>query len=62
MPQSLYPLLLLACPAGMGLVMWLMMRGSHGERTAQAEVTKLREEIQRMRATTHDDPVELSKN
>jgi hypothetical protein len=62
MLQSLYPLLLLACPAGMGLMMWLMMRGSHGERAAETEVAELREQIQRMRAATQNDPVELSKN
>ncbi|MET9819254.1 MULTISPECIES: hypothetical protein [unclassified Streptomyces] len=60
MPQSLYPLLLLACPIGMGLMMWLMMRGgSHTSRRndslrGQAELTKLRKEIAELRAAqTH---------
>lgn len=60
MPQPLYPLLLLACPIGMGLIMWLMMRGcSHTSRRndslrGQAELAKRREEIAELRATqTH---------
>ncbi|MGC5041508.1 hypothetical protein ACPXCS_36485 [Streptomyces sp. DT190] len=63
MPQSLYPLLLLACPIGMGLVMWLMMRGgSHTprqhdslrEQTELAELAELRKEIAELRAAqTH---------
>lgn len=57
MPQSLYPLLLLACPIGMGLMMWVMMRGgSHASRhgdspSSQAELAELRKEIGELRAT-----------
>ncbi|MDN3027113.1 hypothetical protein [Streptomyces sp. S.PB5] len=56
MPQSLYPLLLLACPIGMGLMMWFMMRGgSHASRhghspSPQAEFAELRKEIAELRA------------
>jgi len=56
MPQSLYPLLLLACPIGMGLMMWVMMRGgSHASRpgdspSSQAELAALRKEIAELRA------------
>ncbi|MFD8352478.1 hypothetical protein ACFV1X_26510 [Streptomyces coelicoflavus] len=63
MPQSLYPLLLLACPIGMGLMMWLMLHGgsntlrrnnSHWERTELAELAELRKEIAELRpAQTH---------
>ncbi len=34
MPESLYALALLACPVGMGAMMWMMMRGS---KTSAAE-------------------------
>ncbi|GAA3245747.1 MULTISPECIES: hypothetical protein [Streptomyces] len=56
MPQSLYPLLLLACPIGMGLMMLLMMRGgSHASQRndslpSQAEVAELRKEVAELRA------------
>ncbi|MEU0022705.1 hypothetical protein ABZ173_34215 [Streptomyces rochei] len=56
MPQSLYPLLLLACPIGMGLMMWLMLRGgSHtprrnGSLREQAELAELRKEVAELRA------------
>ncbi|MFF7643862.1 hypothetical protein [Streptomyces canus] len=62
MPQLLYPLLLLACPVGMGLMMWFMMRG--GARTTQrsdspstpAELDELRKEIADLRAARKDTP------
>ena len=60
MPQSLYPLLLLACPVGMGLMMWFMVRGgSHTSRrgdapSSHAELTELRKEIAELRAAQKD--------
>ena len=52
--QSLTPLLLLACPIGMGAMMWFMMRGSKKEQSAdgggslpdlKAEQARLAEKI-----------------
>ncbi len=56
MPQSLYPLALLACPVGMGLMMWLMMRGDKDETphdrvpSKQDDVTRLQAEVDALRA------------
>lgn len=60
MPQPLYPLLLLACPIGMGLMMWLMMRGGwHAPQrkessASQAELDELRKELSELRAAQND--------
>jgi hypothetical protein len=46
----------LACPVGMGLMMWFMMRGQHDTGTAahdpdrDAEITALRSEIDQIKA------------
>lgn len=56
MPESLYPLFLLACPVGMGLMMWFMMRGGNKQTAEpqnaakQAELTRLQAEIDQLRA------------
>jgi hypothetical protein len=56
MPQSLYPFALLACPVGMGLMMWLMMRGNKDKTPQdrvppkQDDVTRLQDEIDALRA------------
>lgn len=55
MAQLLYPLALLACPIGMGLMMWLMMRGGKHEAPQQSpstttELTQLRAEVDQLRA------------
>jgi len=55
MQQYLPVLLILACPVGMGLMMWFMMRGHHGQNPAQAspaqqeEIAMLRAEIATLR-------------
>lgn len=55
--ELLWGLALLACPAGMGVMMWLMMRGSrqgprsHPSEPATAEeVARLRREVDELRA------------
>ncbi|MGI9157185.1 MAG: hypothetical protein ACR2FG_11180 [Marmoricola sp.] len=59
MAQSLYALAFLACPVGMGLMMWLMMRGKKNQPVPegtsapkQAELARLQAEIDQLRATT----------
>ena len=61
--RALLPLLLLACPVGMGLMMWMMNRGNHGKQDqtdqappaagpdpdTQAEIADLRAEVARLR-------------
>jgi hypothetical protein len=60
MPQFLYPLLLLACPLGVGLMTWLMLRGgSHtsrrtGSSATRAELDELRKKLTELRATRED--------
>ena len=54
MSESFYLLALLACPIGMGAMMWMMSRG-HGSRPqsaedGQAELASLRAEIDQLRA------------
>ena len=55
MSEALYALALLACPVGMGAMMWFMMRGQHkpteGETaTKQAELVALRAQIDQLQA------------
>ncbi|MFE9650387.1 hypothetical protein ACFYO0_41100 [Streptomyces sp. NPDC006365] len=63
MPQFLYPLLLLACPIGMGLMMWFMTRGglrvsrrgtSIDSPAAHSELNELRKEVAALRAAQKD--------
>jgi hypothetical protein len=61
MPEiSLYALALLACPVGMGVMMWMMMRGGKRqpdqESTAhkQAELARLQAEIDQLRAADRE--------
>jgi hypothetical protein len=58
MPESLYALALLACPVGMGVMMWVMMRGHKPEpedtAAKQAELAALQAQIDQLRAAQRD--------
>lgn len=63
MTEALYALALLACPLGMGLMMWFMMRsGKNAAATtppahpssSDAELAQLRAEVDQMRAARGD--------
>lgn len=64
MPQSWYPLALLACPLGMGLMMWMMMRGNKDGQTRdpsseqRAELERMQAEIDQLRADSRRQHVE----
>ena len=49
MTELLYTLALLACPVGMGAMMWFMMRGSKSHDSAPARPAK-DEELRRLQA------------
>ena len=63
MSEALYTLALLACPVGMGLMMWFMMRGKKGSNedssssssspATDAELTKLRAATSPANTTNH---------
>ncbi len=61
MPESLYALALLACPVGMGAMMWMMMRGNKGQPAEestthkQAELARMQAEIDQLRAADRDN-------
>ncbi len=57
MEALLLGLAVLACPVGMGVMMWMMMRGSgskgsgsQGDQAATHEVARLRAEVDQLRA------------
>ncbi len=61
MAQSLYALAFLACPVGMGLMMWMMMRGNKNQPATdetstykQAELVRMQAEIDQLRAANRD--------
>ena len=65
MQQLFYSLALLACPIGMGLMMWMMMRGQHTNSAAATtgsdrpddlrQVAQLRAEIEQLKAERAQD-------
>jgi hypothetical protein len=64
MESLLFSLALLACPVGMGLMMWMMMRGSRPHSPSPTdrsdELAQLRSEIDQLRrdrsgSATHAD-------
>lgn len=48
--ELFYALALLACPVGMGAMMWIMMRGSKSTATVGPESTSSADELTRLRA------------
>jgi hypothetical protein len=58
MDKLLYLLPVLACPVGMGLMMWLMMRPKRGGQpdpgADRQELVRLRKEIDALRAERND--------
>ncbi len=67
MKELLYTLPLLACPVGMGLMMWFMMRGKKDDdqsgtdtpsagpdATTEAQIASLRAELDQLRAGQRD--------
>jgi hypothetical protein len=56
--EFLYPLALLACPLGMGVMMWVMMRGNRQNSSSQPsgvdELVRLRVEVDQLRAAQRD--------
>jgi hypothetical protein len=61
MQSLLLGVAVLACPVGMGLMMWMMMRGQSKDTTAsedhswQQEVQALRAEIEQLKAQRAND-------
>ncbi len=58
--EALAPLLLLACPVGMGAMMWMMMRGSKTSTAEdsshkQAELAALQAQIDQLQAQGRDE-------
>jgi len=61
MPTIFYSLAILACPLGMGLMMWFMMRGNKEPTStgssapdAGAELARLRAEIDQLQAAQRE--------
>lgn len=62
--QGLYSLAILACPVGMGLMMWMMMRSGKkqpsqpqegtGPSQTDVELTRLRAELDQLRSEARD--------
>jgi hypothetical protein len=62
MGQLFFGLVLLACPVGMGLMMWFMMRGtksgaaetSHADAPPSPELARLQAEVDQLKAAERD--------
>lgn len=58
MSELFYGIAVLACPVGMGAMMWFMMRGGRSQSQPQAdsavELTRMRAEIDQLRAGHRD--------
>ncbi len=58
MSELFYGLAVLACPMGMGAMMWTMMRGRKNapapQQDASVELTRMRAEIDQLRAAQRD--------
>ncbi|MDP9496964.1 MAG: hypothetical protein M3P46_04770 [Actinomycetota bacterium] len=58
MSELLYGLAVLACPVGMGAMMWIMLRGRKNapapQQDASVELTRMRAEIDQLRAAQRD--------
>lgn len=50
MESFLYAIALLACPVGMGLMMWMMMRRGNGTDAKSAQMQQLRAEVEQLKA------------
>ncbi|PPK94547.1 hypothetical protein CLV92_10750 [Kineococcus xinjiangensis] len=50
MSEALYALALLACPVGMGLVMWFLVRGMRQPEQTPADVKSKQVELMRLQA------------
>lgn len=63
MPTIFYSLAVLACPVGMGLMMWMMRGGKQSPQDSSppqdsaAELARLRTEIDQLRAAQTQTPV-----
>ncbi len=65
MQQLFYSLAFLACPVGMGLMMWLMMRSnkqSPATRDSDDELARLRAEVDQLRTQERDKNLADSPN
>ncbi|WP_264670425.1 hypothetical protein [Arthrobacter sp. VKM Ac-2550] len=61
MAEAFYALALLACPVGMGLMMWFMMRGAKNTAPDTAaspdEIRRLRAEVESLRGSRQEPGV-----
>ena len=63
MPEVFYALAVLACPVGMGVMMWAMRGGhrpSHGASTHDAELAELRAEVEQLRNAQRGPTAQMS--